>query len=158
MGAVSFSRIFGFVANGTDGGQLHRLFVAISSIGFLQHVPWLLKLHNLLMPLTGNLVGLNDRHGHFYDMSDAEVEAWKRRAHEQKDMVATLVDVQNAKPGQLSDQDLKYMMNTNIFAGKLYPDSMRSGHGRALAETSTWDIDGGKQAPTRRRLLSGARC
>lgn len=121
MGAVSFSRIFGFVQRGADNGELYRLFKSISSIGWIQHVPWMLKLHNnVLMPALGNLIGINDRHGHFYDMSDEEVEGWKKRAHLQRDMVSQLVDIQKQKP-ELGDKEIKYMMSTNIFAGKFRP-------------------------------------
>ncbi|POS70086.1 hypothetical protein DHEL01_v211520 [Diaporthe helianthi] len=68
------------------------------------------------MPIIGNWVGLNDRHGKFFDMSEEEVESWKRRDRGEKDIVGLLVDVQRKKP-ELNDNDIKYMMSTNIFAG-----------------------------------------
>lgn len=118
MGAVSFSRIFGFVQSGKDNGEMHRLYKSISSIGWIQHVPWVLKLHNnVIMPIFGNFIAINDRHGHFYDMSNEEVEDWKKRADLQRDMVSQLMDVQKDKP-ELGEKEIKYMMTTNIFAGK----------------------------------------
>ncbi|KXS93740.1 hypothetical protein AC578_3108 [Pseudocercospora eumusae] len=117
VGAVSFSRIFGFVQTGTDNGELARLKDSITSIGWVQHVPWVLRLHNALEPIIGNRLAINDRLGHFYDMSHDEVESWKARDRSERDMVRELVQVQKHSPEEMNDRNLKYMMSTNIFAG-----------------------------------------
>lgn len=113
---MGISQPFGFVRDGTDHGVLRRLQKSMSSLGWLQHAPWLLKLHNAVMPIIGNLIGMTDRNGHFFDWSIEEVEAWKKREHVQNDMVGIWFDTQKTKP-ELDDISIKSMMSTNIFAG-----------------------------------------
>ncbi|KAI0541875.1 cytochrome P450 family protein [Xylaria digitata] len=87
----------------------------MDSAAWLMHAPWFFKLHqNVIMPIFGNWLALNDRHGYFFQFSKDEVE--KRKGKPGKDIAGQLFQAQ-AAGGQPNDLAITFMMTTNVFAG-----------------------------------------
>ncbi|KAJ2987475.1 hypothetical protein NUW58_g4482 [Xylaria curta] len=115
IGTVSFSKPFGFVSSGSDNAIFERIQKAMDSAAWLMHARWFFKLHqNVIMPVFGNWLALNDRHGYFFQFSKNEVE--KRKGQPGKDIVGQLFQAQ-AVGGQPNDLAITFMMTTNVFAG-----------------------------------------
>lgn len=116
IGAVSFSRPFGYLHAGDDHGTFGRLQRAMTSIVWLQHVRWLFYLHQWLMPILGNWLAANDRNGYFFRFTRQEMIARQDRGGDDKDILRQLLSIQKVKP-QLSDLDINYMLTSNVVAG-----------------------------------------
>ncbi|KAI1809550.1 cytochrome P450 family protein [Poronia punctata] len=116
IGAVSFGRHFGFVASGTDRGIFARLERALNSSAWVVHVRWFFWLHQeVIMPLFGNFLAINDRNGFFHAFAEEQV---KRRRIEggEKDIVGQLFQLQKGKT-EITDTVIGFMMTSNVFAG-----------------------------------------
>ncbi|KAI0100592.1 cytochrome P450 [Nemania sp. FL0031] len=122
IGAVSFSKPYGFVSSGSDSlgsdkNVFSRLARSFHSLGWTMHAEWIFKIHqNLIMPLVGNLLAVNDRNGFFSDFAQKEVQTRKDRGGSDKDIVGQLFQVQTTKD-ELNDSAIAYMMASNVFAG-----------------------------------------
>ncbi|KAI0597880.1 cytochrome P450 [Biscogniauxia sp. FL1348] len=116
VGAVSFTRPFGFVESGDDQGLFLRAQRSMMSIAWVTHVPWVSRLQQKLMPIIGNWLAANDRNGYFFNYATQEVVGRRDRGGDDKDILAQLFTVQKAKP-QLTNLDIAYMMTSNVFAG-----------------------------------------
>jgi cytochrome P450 len=116
IGAISFSRPFGFIEAGDDGGIFKRMQNSLSSISWLMYVDWFYSLHQRLMPVIGNWLAANDRNGHFFNFARQEITARKDRAGDTKDMASQLFAVQHTKP-ELDDTNIAFMMASNVLAG-----------------------------------------
>ncbi|KAI0007011.1 cytochrome P450 [Xylariaceae sp. FL0662B] len=116
VGAVSFSRSFGYVETGQDNGMFPRIQKVTTCIGWLNHAIWLFKLHQTLRPVIGNWLASNERNTYFFEFAAREVQARKDRGGDYKDIVSQLLSVQKGKP-ELNDTNISYMMATNVFAG-----------------------------------------
>ncbi|KAI1204124.1 cytochrome P450 [Annulohypoxylon truncatum] len=116
IGAISFSRPFGYVEVGEDNGLFLRLQRALRSLGWVKHAPRLYRWHQTLMPIIGNWLASNDRNTYFFEFATKEVQARTDRDGDYKDIVSQLLSVQKAKP-ELNDTNIAFMMTTNVFAG-----------------------------------------
>ncbi|KAK0645202.1 Cytochrome P450 monooxygenase [Lasiodiplodia hormozganensis] len=116
IGAVSFSRSFGYVKAGNDNGLFARLRNSLKSISWLQHAPWIIYMHNAMMPLIGNWLAFNDRNVYFFEFAKAEVAQRKEQGGHNKDIVGQMLATQKEKP-ELDDTSMAFMMTTNVFAG-----------------------------------------
>lgn len=88
----------------------------MSSIAWLMHAGWIFRLHQLLSPIFGNWLAAADRNGHFFQLAAKEIAARKERGGDSKDILGQLFTTQNAK-SQLTDQDIAFMMTSNVFGG-----------------------------------------
>ncbi len=116
MGIVSWSLPFGYIKNRDDQGVIERIQTSQMSIAWLMQAGWFLRLHQKLMPVIGNWLAANDRHGYFHQFASQQVLARKDRGGDEKDILGQLFTSQKTKP-QLNDADIFYMMTTNVFAG-----------------------------------------
>ncbi|KAI0970068.1 cytochrome P450 [Xylaria arbuscula] len=122
IGAVSFSKPYGFVSSGSDslgsdGNFFARLAVTLHSAAWLMHAPWIFKLHQrLVMPVFGNFLAINERNGFFFQFAQREVQTRKDQGGNEKDIVGQLFKVQQTKK-ELDDISIAYMMTSNVFAG-----------------------------------------
>ncbi|KAI0409036.1 cytochrome P450 [Xylaria palmicola] len=122
IGAISFSKPYGFVSSGSDtiGSDKNffdRLARALHSAAWLMHAEWLFKAHQkFIMPLLGNFLAVNERNGFFFEFAQREVQARKDQGGSDRDMVGQLFQVQKSK-AQLDDVAIAFMMTSNVFAG-----------------------------------------
>ncbi|KAI0441523.1 cytochrome P450 [Xylaria telfairii] len=122
VGAISFSKPFGFLSSesdsyGPDKNLFSRIANTMHSAAWLMHAVWLFKLHQkFVMPLVGNLLAVNERNGFFFHFAGREVQTRKNRGGNDKDMVGQLFQVQRIKE-ELNDHSITYMMTSNVFAG-----------------------------------------
>lgn len=116
IGSISFSRPFGFVRSGDDGGLFSRITGSIASFAWLLHVPWFFRLHQRLMPIIGNWLAANERHGYFYEFASEEVAKRTDRGGDGKDMVSQLFSVQKEHP-EFTDAHIAFSMTDNVNAG-----------------------------------------
>ncbi|KAJ5157810.1 cytochrome P450 [Penicillium canariense] len=116
IGAISFSKPFGYVKAADDHGLFLRIQNSMSSIAWLMHAGWIFRLHQTLSPIFGDWLAAADRNGHFFKVATQEIEARKARGGDSKDILGQLFTAQEAKP-QLTDQDITFMMTSNVFGG-----------------------------------------
>ncbi|KAI1465333.1 cytochrome P450 [Daldinia caldariorum] len=116
IGAISFSKPFGYVESGDDERIFLRLRKAFRCIGWIKHSSTLFKVHQRLMPYIGNWLASNDRNTYFFELASKEIQARTNRDGDFKDIVSQLFSVQKAKP-EFNDTNLAFMMTTNVFAG-----------------------------------------
>lgn len=116
IGAISFSKPFGYVATGDDEGIFRRLQRAFESMGWVKHAPTFFQLHQKLMPYIGNWLAINDRNTYFFELASREIKARTNRDGDFKDIVNQLFSVQKAKP-ELNNTNIAFMMTSNVFAG-----------------------------------------
>lgn len=88
----------------------------MSSIAWLMHAGWIFRLNQRLSPILGNWIAAADRNGHFFQLAAQEIGARKKRGGDSKDILGQLFTTQKAKP-QLTDQDIAFMMTSNVFGG-----------------------------------------
>jgi cytochrome P450 len=119
IGKVTFSATFGFLDRGRDDGSFAQIDSALRSAAWIGQVPWLYWLHDRLMPLIGNWLGANARHGGIRSFAAKEVENRKGRNNDSghRDIVELLYDVQRDKPAEMNDMAVVSMATSNIFAG-----------------------------------------
>ncbi|KAI0528350.1 cytochrome P450 [Xylaria digitata] len=122
IGAVPFSKPYGFISSGSDSlGSDEKFFARLArslhSAAWLMHAGWLFRLHRkLVMPLVGNLLAVNERNGFFFHFAQREVQTRKDQGGNDKDIVGQLFKVQETK-AVLDDLAISYMMTSNVFAG-----------------------------------------
>ncbi|PYI08872.1 cytochrome P450 family protein [Aspergillus sclerotiicarbonarius CBS 121057] len=116
IGAVSFSRPFGYVDAGDDQGVFARIRRSFRSMSWLMAVRWFYDLHQKLQPVIGNWLAINDRNGFFYQFATQQLVARKDRGGDDRDIINQLFTIQKAKP-HFSDTDIAFMMTANVFAG-----------------------------------------
>lgn len=80
------------------------------------HAGWIFRLHQKLSPIFGNWLAAADRNGHFFKLAAQEIASRKDRGGDSKDILGQLFTTQKAKP-QLTDQDIAFMMTSNVFGG-----------------------------------------
>ncbi|KAI1738863.1 cytochrome P450 [Xylaria scruposa] len=122
IGAVSFSKPYGFVSSGSDSygsdsNFFSRIASSLASAGWLMHAEGLFKLHQkFVMPLIGNFLAINERNGFFFHFSQREVQTRKEQGGNDKDIAGQLFQVQKNKE-ELNDLSIAYMMTSNVVAG-----------------------------------------
>ncbi|KAJ8107317.1 hypothetical protein ONZ43_g6772 [Nemania bipapillata] len=103
IGAISFSKPYGFVSSGSDslGSEENffpRLARSLHGAAWIMHAGWFFKLHQtVIMPLVGNLLAVNDRNGFFFNFAQKEVQTRKDQGGNDKDIVGQLFQVQKTK-------------------------------------------------------------
>ncbi|KAJ5613839.1 cytochrome P450 [Penicillium herquei] len=115
IGAISFSKPFGYVAAGTDNGLFMRLQRAFASLSWLRYVRWFYSLHQALMPVIGNWLAANDRNGYFFNFANDQIQLAKGHS-DTKDIMSQLFTTQQTKP-ELNDKNIAFMLTSNVFAG-----------------------------------------
>ncbi|PVI00852.1 cytochrome P450 [Periconia macrospinosa] len=118
IGQVTFSKQFGYLENGYDEDDSFKyMHAAVRSAAWVGQIPWLYWAHDRLMPLIGNWLGVNARHGRMRNFVAGEIE--KRRDVTQKhhDLLEMLKKVKSEKPIEMNDINVLSMATTNIFAG-----------------------------------------
>jgi hypothetical protein len=116
IGELTFSKRFGFMDMGQGDGTFEHLKNALRSGAWVGQVPWLYWLHDFLMPVIGNHLGINIRHGRMRDFALCEIQNRKERASDRQGILARLFEVQKEKP-ELDDLAVTSMATSNIFAG-----------------------------------------
>ncbi|KAI1296154.1 cytochrome P450 [Xylaria venustula] len=117
IGAVSFSKPFGFVSAGSDDGLFDRLERTMRSAAWLMHAGWFFRLHQkFILPWFGNWLAVNDRNGYFFQFAQREVQARKDKGGSDMDIVGQLFQAQQSKP-EINDLTIAFMMTSNVFAG-----------------------------------------
>ncbi|KAF2123910.1 cytochrome P450 [Dothidotthia symphoricarpi CBS 119687] len=117
IGEVTFSRRFGFLSAGKDDGSFSAIDDALLSAAWIGQVPWLYWLHDFIMPVIGNYLGVNNRNGSLRQFAARECENRKGRGSDHRDILAALKDVQDQKPEEFDDNGVLSMAASNIFAG-----------------------------------------
>lgn len=117
IGEVTFSKTFGFLESGKDDGSFRYIDQALMSASWIGQVPWLYWLHDRFMPMIGNWLGVNNRNGNLRQFAAKECQARKGRKSDRKDILSSLLEVQEAKPQEFDDNGVLSMASSNIFAG-----------------------------------------
>ncbi|KAL7950691.1 cytochrome P450 [Trichoderma barbatum] len=117
IGAVSFTKPYGFVTRATDNGMFARLERAMGSTAWLMQAPLFFKFHQkFIMPVFGNWLAANDRHGYFFQFAKSEVQGRRDKGGNDNDIVGQLFQAAHAKT-ELTDLAISFMMTSNVFAG-----------------------------------------
>ncbi|KAF2201807.1 cytochrome P450 [Delitschia confertaspora ATCC 74209] len=117
IGAVTFSKRFGFMDAGKDDGSFHQIDNALISASWIGQMPWLYWLHDYLSPVIGNWLGVTARHGSLRSFAVKETESRKSRGSDHKDMLEKLLDIHHSKPAEYDWNGVLSMATSNIFAG-----------------------------------------
>jgi cytochrome P450 len=89
----------------------------LRSASWIGQVPWLYWLHDRFIPLIGNWLGVNNRHGSLRIFAAKEVENRKGQKSNYRDILESLQAVQHDKPTEMNDMAVLSMATSNIFAG-----------------------------------------
>ncbi|KAH0263400.1 cytochrome P450 family protein, partial [Aureobasidium melanogenum] len=116
IGEITFSKSFGFMEAQADDGSFAQIEGALKSASWIGQVPWLYWLHDRLMPLIGNHLALNNRHGSLRTLAAKEISARMDRGSDRKDILSKLHAAQKEK-AELDDNGVISMATSNIFAG-----------------------------------------
>lgn len=117
IGEITFSKSFGFMESEADDGSFMQIEKALQSAAWIGQVSWLYWLHDRLMPLIGNHLPVNNRHGSIRTLAAKEISARMDRGSERKDILSKLFAAQKAKPTELDNNAVVSMATSNIFAG-----------------------------------------
>jgi cytochrome P450 len=102
---------------GQDDGSFSQIENALGSAAWIGQVPWLYWAHDLLMPVLGNHLGVNARHGGLRQFATREITARKDRGSDHHDILSKLFAVQKEKPNEMTETAVISMATSNIFAG-----------------------------------------
>lgn len=118
IGAISFSRPYGYVEAGDDNGIFALLKATFKSLARLTRALWFFRLHQRLKSFFGGFISsaASNRNGYFHQFAWKEMNARKARGGDHRDMLGKLLTVQQAKP-ELNDTNIAFMMTTNVTAG-----------------------------------------
>jgi cytochrome P450 len=116
IGEITFSKSFGFMEAQADDGSFNQIEGALKSASWIGQVPWLFWLHDRLMPVIGNHLALNNRHGSLRTLAAKEISARMDRGSDRKDILSKLHAAQKDK-AELDDNGVISMATSNIFAG-----------------------------------------
>ncbi|SLM40221.1 cytochrome p450 family protein [Lasallia pustulata] len=117
IGEVTFSKRFGFMDVGQDDGSFAAIEGALQSAAWIGQVPWLYWAHDFLMPVLGNHLGINARHGSLRKFAAQEVANRRDRGSDHQDMLDKLLEMQKERPDEMNDMAVLSMATSNIFAG-----------------------------------------
>lgn len=118
IGAISFSRPYGYIEAGDDNGIFALLKTTFKSLAWLSRALWFFRLHQWIKSVFGDLfrLGASNRNGYFHQFAWQEINARKAREGDDRDMLGKLLAVQQSKP-QMNDTNIAFMMTTNVTAG-----------------------------------------
>lgn len=117
IGEVTFSKRFGFMDVGQDDGSFATIEGALQSGAWIGQVPSLYWIHDFLVPVLGNHLGIQARHGSLRKFAAQEVGNRRDRGSDHQDLLYKLVEIQKAKPHEMNDMAVLSMATSNIFAG-----------------------------------------
>ena len=117
MTEITFSERFGYIDKGSDDGVLARSQVFLAASSFIGYVPWLAKIHDILIPICGHWLGHTARAITFRALAQKKTHERRHRTDVHGDIFSYLNEVRSKKPDEFSDSDLISMLTTNIFAG-----------------------------------------
>ncbi|KAF3075096.1 Pisatin demethylase [Trichoderma lentiforme] len=117
IGAISFTKPFGFVALANDDGMLTRIERSLGNTAWLMHVPWIFNFHQkYILPVFGNFLRANDRNDFFFNFAKSEVQGRRDKGGIDNDLVGQLFQAAHSKT-ELNDLVISFMMTSNVFAG-----------------------------------------
>lgn len=102
---------------GQDDGSFAAIEGALQSAAWIGQVPWLYWVHDFLVPVLGNHLGINARHGSLRKFAAQEMGNRRDRGSDHRDMLDKLVDMRKEKPDEMNDMAVLSMATSNIFAG-----------------------------------------
>ena len=102
---------------GRDDGSFAAIECALQSAAWIGQVPSLYWAHDFLVPVLGNHLGINARHGSLRKFAAQEVANRRDRGSDHRDMLDKLVEMQKEKPDEMNDMAVLSMATSNIFAG-----------------------------------------
>ncbi|KAA6407599.1 MAG: cytochrome p450 family [Lasallia pustulata] len=102
---------------GQDDGSFAAIEGALQSAAWIGQVPWLYWAHDFLMPVLGNHLGINARHGSLRKFAAQEVANRRDRGSDHQDMLDKLLEMQKERPDEMNDMAVLSMATSNIFAG-----------------------------------------
>lgn len=118
IGAITFSKRFGFLEAGSDNGQFKILERALRSGAWVGQMPWVYWLNEALTPYIGNCLDVMVRHGSVRQFAKAQVDARLTKDNTSyTDLLARFFDVSKAKPSDFDDTAVLSMATSNIFGG-----------------------------------------
>ncbi|KAI4127866.1 MAG: hypothetical protein LQ347_004420 [Umbilicaria vellea] len=117
IGEVTFSKRFGFMDMGQDDGSFAAIEGALQSAAWIGQVPLLYWIHDFFVPVLGNHLGINARHGSLRKFAAQEVANRRDRGSDHRDLLDKLVETQKGKPNEMNDMAVLSMATSNIFAG-----------------------------------------
>ena len=117
IGEVTFGRPFGFLDAQEDDGIFPRIHKSVASAVWLGHVPWVLRLHNFLIPVFGNHFAVNDKEGFVRDYTTRQVESRFERGSDRPDILGKLSSTQKEKPTELTMANVTSVCSSNVGAG-----------------------------------------
>ena len=118
IGAITFSKRFGFLEAGSDNGQFKILERALRSGSWVGQMPWIYWLNEALMPYIGNFLDVMARHGSVRQFAKTQVDARLTKDNSSyTDLLARFFDVNKSKPREFDDTAVLSMTTSNIFGG-----------------------------------------
>jgi hypothetical protein len=117
IGEVTFSRRLGFIDAQKNDGTLWRIKNASQSGSWIGQVPWLYWFHHRIIPIVGNLLAINVRHGCLRTFAVLEIQSRKDRGSDHEDITSKLFDIQRGKSKDFREADITSMAASNIMAG-----------------------------------------
>lgn len=100
-----------------DDGIFSRIHKSVASGVWLDHVRWILTVHNFLMPVFGNHIAINDREGFVRDYTIRQVNSRMERGSERPDILGKLFAVHKEKPSTLTMANITSVCSSNVGAG-----------------------------------------
>ncbi|KAH6975706.1 cytochrome P450 [Ilyonectria destructans] len=118
VGALTFSKRFGFLEAGSDGGQFKILERALRSGAWVGQMPWIYWLNEALTPYIGNRLGVMARHGSVRKFAKAQVDERATKDNSSyTDLLSRFFDINKTKPGEFDDNAVLSMATSNVFGG-----------------------------------------
>lgn len=102
---------------GQDDGSFAAIEGALQSAAWIGQVPLLYWIHDFFVPVLGNHLGINARHGSLRKFAAQEVANRRDRGSDHRDLLDKLVETQKGKPNEMNDMAVLSMATSNIFAG-----------------------------------------
>lgn len=98
IGAISFTKPFGFVALANDDGMFARIERSLGNTAWLMHVPWIFNFHQkFILPIFGNFLRANDRNDFFFKFAKSEVQDRRDKGGNDNDLVGQLFQAAHSK-------------------------------------------------------------
>lgn len=117
IGEITFSKRFGFMDAGDDGGAFTTFLDATKSASWVGQIPALYWLNDYLSPIIGNRLAIANRHGSVRQFAVKEISARQNRGSDHQDILSKLEAIHNEKPEAFDRDSLTSMATSNIFAG-----------------------------------------
>ena len=101
----------------SDHGTFGEITKIIRSASWLGYVPWVWRTHQMLMPIIGNWLGVNNRNSSFRTFVVGVVKDRESRGSDHTDILEKLFAVSKQKPDQMDFADVVSMASSNVGAG-----------------------------------------